>query len=42
MGRDNEFDLSATINDLGWKSDITYKEAMYNINKWIIDNMVKK
>jgi nucleoside-diphosphate-sugar epimerase len=40
MGRNNDVDTSKAQAQLGWKTRITYKEAMNNIQQWVKENMI--
>jgi nucleoside-diphosphate-sugar epimerase len=40
MGRDNDVDTSKAKNELGWRTRISYQEAMKEIEKWIEQNML--
>ena len=39
MGRDNDVDTSKAKTELGWRTRISYQEAMKEIEKWIEQNM---
>lgn len=39
MGRDNDVDTTMAKNELGWRTRISYQEAMKEIEKWIEQNM---
>ena len=40
MGRDNKVDNSAAKTELGWKTGVSYKEAMEEIKTWVEENML--
>ena len=35
MGRDYDVDTALTRKQLGWKTKVTYEEAMERIGKWV-------
>lgn len=39
MGRDNDVDTSLARNELGWKTEISYNEAMTRIARWVREYM---
>ncbi|PKL35697.1 MAG: hypothetical protein CVV44_19390 [Spirochaetae bacterium HGW-Spirochaetae-1] len=38
MGRDNDVDTSQAKKDLGWKTVVSYEEAMKRTGEWILEN----
>ncbi|TFH43294.1 MAG: NAD(P)-dependent oxidoreductase [Chrysiogenales bacterium] len=38
MGRDNDVDTSRAKSELGWKTTISYENAMNNIGEWVRNN----
>ncbi|MFP4446174.1 MAG: NAD-dependent epimerase/dehydratase family protein [Desulfosudaceae bacterium] len=39
MGRDNDVDTSKAVRELGWKTRVSYDEAMNEIGRWVKENM---
>lgn len=40
MGRDNDVDTSLAREELGWKTEVSYEDAMKKISRWVLENMV--
>jgi nucleoside-diphosphate-sugar epimerase len=40
MGRDNDVDTSKAKTELGWKTKVTYPEAMEQIGEWVRNNLL--
>ncbi|TFG38229.1 MAG: NAD-dependent epimerase/dehydratase family protein [Syntrophobacterales bacterium] len=40
MGRDNDVDTSLAQKELGWKTNVSYEEAMEKIRQWVLETMV--
>ncbi len=40
MGRDNDVDTSKARQELGWKTKVTYPEAMEQIGEWVRNNLL--
>lgn len=40
MGRDNDVDTTRAKTELGWKTRISYPEAMEEISKWVKENLL--
>jgi len=40
MGRDNDVDTTRARTELGWKTRVSYEEAMAEIEKWVKENML--
>jgi len=41
MGRDNDVDTTKAQQELGWRTKISYDEAMAQIGEWVCDNLLK-
>jgi nucleoside-diphosphate-sugar epimerase len=39
MGRDNDVDASLAREELGWKTKVSYEEAMEQIRRWVLEKM---
>jgi len=42
MGRDNSVDSSKAKNELGWKTSVSYREAMDKIGSWVKNEYLSK
>jgi len=41
MGRNLDIDTSKARRELGWKTRVSYEEAMQRIRQWVLDHMLK-
>ena len=40
MGRDNDVDTTKAQTEIGWKTRVSYEDAMNEIRKWVKENML--
>jgi nucleoside-diphosphate-sugar epimerase len=40
MGRDNDVDNTRAKQELGWRTRVSYRDAMEEIRRWVLENMV--
>ena len=40
MGRDNDVDNTRAKQELGWRTSVSYRDAMEEIRRWVLENMV--